>query len=419
MKRLLMSALPALLLVAIASALLAGCQEEDNAPANGTPAATTDGDGGEPPQGVSATEIKLGTHLPLSQTPAAAYAPIADGMRAYFNYINDTEGGVYGRKITLLVGDDHYRASDTLEVVRKLVEQDKVFGIVAGLGESTHFNVWKYLEERNIPDLFISSGIKEWTDPVVRTRFGGNPVYVTEGKMLGQYIAANYPDAKIGLLVQNNEFGEQGEDGIRAGIEGSAVEVVAVEKYEEANFDVTAQTQRLQNAGADVLVAYALPPQAGSLAKTARETLSWNAPIFVSGVNVSDIFIYLAGGAANAEGVTSVVFGRQVYETDQPGVKKLYEVFDRYGVDVNNIAAYGYIIGELTVEGLKRAGPDLTVDSLVDGLESMRGYACSLCLAPVSFSPTDHRPFEIEVYTKVEDGKWVAFGEPVNFESTP
>jgi ABC-type branched-subunit amino acid transport system substrate-binding protein len=406
-------------LLAVAAALLVGCQDDEEPSGNGTSEPTASNGEGGPTQGVSDTEIKLGTHLPLSQTPAAAYAPIADGMRAYFNYINDTQGGVHGRKITLLVGDDHYRPADTLEVVRKLVEQDKVFAIVAGLGEATHFNVWKYLEERNIPDLFVSSGIKAWTEPVVRTRFGGNPVYVTEGEMLGQYIAENYDGMKVGLLIQNNEFGEEGEEGIRAGIEGSTVEIVAVERYEEANFDVTAQTQRLQNEGAEVLVAYALPPQAGSMTKTARETLGWDAPIIVSGINVSDIFIYLAGGAENAEGVTSVVFGRQVYETDQPGVQQLYEVLERYDVEVNNIAAYGYIIGELTVEGLKRAGEDLTVDSLVDALESMRGYPCSLCLAPVSFSPTDHRPFEIEVYTKVEDGRWVAFGEPVNFESTP
>src|SRR3972149_3620736 len=100
--------------------------------------------------GVTDTEIKCGTHLPLSQHPAAVYAPIGDGMRAYFDYINDTEGGVYGRKITLIVGDDHYNPSDTVEVVRKLVEQDKVFAIVAGLGEPTPFTAWKYLEERGV-----------------------------------------------------------------------------------------------------------------------------------------------------------------------------------------------------------------------------------------------------------------------------
>jgi ABC-type branched-subunit amino acid transport system substrate-binding protein len=369
--------------------------------------------------GVTDTEIVFGTHLPLSQSPASAYGPIADGIRAYFDYINDTEGGVYGRKLKLIVGDDHYTPSDTVEVVRKLVEQDNVFAIVAGLGEETHSAVWKYLEERGVPDLFISSGLAKWTDPVVKTRFGGNPVYLQEGQMLGQYVAEHYPGKKLGLLLQNNEFGEDGEKGVRAGIAGSDVQVVDVEKYESVQWDVTAQTQRLKNAGAEVLVAYAIPPPAASLVKTAREVLNWDVPIVVTGVDATELFISLAG-AQNSEGIVSVVFGHTSHETDVPGVRQYLANMAKYApnAEISNITLYGYIMGELTVEGLKRAGHDLTRDSLVTALEGIRGYQCSVCLAPVSFSPTDHRPFEIEVFTKVVNGQWETFGEPIDFETT-
>jgi ABC-type branched-subunit amino acid transport system substrate-binding protein len=203
--------------------------------------------------GVTANEVRFGIHLPLSQSPAAAYGPLADGMRAYFDYVNDAEGGVNGRKVTLIAGDDHYTPSDSIEVVRKLVEQDNVFGIVGGLGEETHEAVWKYLEERKIPDLFISSGLSRWTDPVAKTRFGGNPVYLQESQMLGKYIVDQYDGKKLGLLIQNNEFGQEGERGVRLAIEGTGVSIVAVETYESTQFDVTAQTQRLKNAGAEVL----------------------------------------------------------------------------------------------------------------------------------------------------------------------
>jgi ABC-type branched-subunit amino acid transport system substrate-binding protein len=369
--------------------------------------------------GVTDTEIVFGTHLPLSQSPASAYGPIADGIRAYFDYINDTEGGVYGRKLKLIVGDDHYTPSDTVEVVRKLVEQDNVFAIVAGLGEETHSAVWKYLEERGVPDLFISSGLAKWTDPVVKTRFGGNPVYLQEGQMLGQYVAEHYPGKKLGLLLQNNEFGEDGEKGVRAGIAGSDVQVVDVEKYESVQWDVTAQTQRLKNAGAEVLVAYAIPPPAASLVKTAREVLNWDVPIVVTGVDATELFISLAG-AQNSEGIVSVVFGHTSHETDVPGVRQYLANMAKYApnAEISNITLYGYIMGELTVEGLKRAGHDLTRDLLVTALEGIRGYQCSVCLAPVSFSPTDHRPFEIEVFTKVVNGQWETFGEPIDFETT-
>ena len=401
-----------MLLVVAAGVLalaLSSCAAEDEG---------SSGEGGSAP-GVTDTQITLGTHLPLSNTPAAAYGPIADGMRAYFEYINESEGGVNGRKINLVVGDDHYNPADTVEVVRKLVEQDNVFAIVAGLGEETHLAVWKYLEERGVPDVFISSGLSRWTDPLVKTRFGGNPVYAQEGEMLGRYLAEQYPGKKLGLLLQNNEFGEEGERGIRQGIEGSGIEVAARETYEAVQWDVTAQTQRLKNAGAEVVAVYAIPPPAASLVKTARETLNWDVPIIVTGVNATELFIELAG-AGNAEGIVSVVFGHQVYETDHPGVQRFRENMAKYSPEVtlNNIVLYGYVMAELTVEGLKRAGEDLTRESFVQGLESIRNYQCSVCMTKVSLSESDHRPFEIEVYIKVADGKWEAFGDPVDFEST-
>src|SRR3990170_949879 len=413
-----------LTLAALTAVTLTACGSSEEPPPQGaTPAKPAASPGREPVPGVTDTEIKLGTHLPLSQHPAAAYAPIGDGMRAYFDYINDTEGGVYGRKISINICDDHYNPADTVEVVRKLVEQDKVFAIVGGLGEATHLSVWKYLEERGIPDLFISSGISRWTEPLVRPRFSGNPVYIVEGEMLGRYIAENYNGKKLGLLVQNDEFGWEGEEGIRRGIEGSDVEVVARETYESVQWDVAAQTQRLKGAGAEVLAVYAIPPQGASLVKTAREVLNWDVPIIITGVDAVDLFIQLAG-AENAEGIVSVVFGHMVYETDVPGIRSHYDMMEKYGrgVPVSNFTLYGSSIAYLVVEAFKRAGPDLTRDSFIDGLESMCNYrpdpAFDISMAPISLSPTGHRPFEIETYMRVEAGKWVAFGEPVDFEST-
>lgn len=400
------------LLVAASALLASACA--------GTQDGASGGAGQEAPvPGVTATEIRLGTHMPLSQSPAAAYAPIADGMRSLFDYVNDTEGGVHGRKIVLLVGDDHYSPADTVDVVRRLVEQDEVFAIVSGLGDPTHAAVAGYLEERGVPDLFVASGLARWTDPVVRTRFGGNPVYLQEGEILGQYIAREHDGKKLGLLVENAEGGFEGEEGIRRGIEGSGVEVVAVETYEPIQWDVTAETQRLKNAGAEVIAVYATPPPAASLVRTARTTLDWDAPIVVSGVDATELFIELAG-RENAEGIVSVVFGHQVYETDNPGVQRHFEMMETYSPDVpvSNLTLYGAAMAELLVEGLRRAGPDLTRDSLIDALETIRGVQCDVCLAPVSLSPTDHRPAEIETYVRVVGGKWVPFGAPVDFEST-
>jgi ABC-type branched-subunit amino acid transport system substrate-binding protein len=397
--------------------LLAACGEDKEAEGPATTAAASPA--AEEVPGVTDTTILLGTHLPLSQTLAAAYAPIGDGMRAYFEYINDVEGGVNGRKIEIVVGDDHYNPPDTVEVVRKLVEQDKVFAIVSGLGDETHNAVWKYLEEAGVPDMFIASGVHKWTEPPVKTRFGGIPDYLVEGRMLGVYLVENYDGAKIGVLRENNEFGVDGLAGLNTGLEGSDIEIIADEKCEATVADVTAQTQRIKNAGAEVVVSLAGPVQSASLVKQAREVLAWDVPMLVSGVDASDIFILLAG-AENAEGIISVVFAHQIYETDLPGVQKHIEIINTYApsVEPSNVTLYGATISELMVEALKRAGPDLTRESLVEAAESIRDFTCSICLTPVNMSPTDHRPFEIEVYNKVEGGKWVAFGEPVDFETT-
>jgi len=410
-----------LLLVALMTVAImaAGCGEKEEAEETpgGSPAATQAAN--ETVPGVTDTEIILGSHFALSQSPAAAYAVIMDGMRAYFDYVN-SNGGVHGRKIKLLVGDDHYNPADTMEVVRKLVEQDEIFAMIGSLGESTHTTVWRYLEEQGIPDLFQSSGIVKWTDPVAKTRFGGNPDYHTEGKMLGQYIAQHYDGKKLALLVQNDEFGVDGEAGVRMGLEGSDVEIVARETYESTQWDVTAQTQRLKNANPDVVLAYAIPPPAASLVKVAREVLDWDVPIVVTGVNVSEIFAQLAG-PQNAEGMVSVVFGKQLYQTDDPGVQLHLQIMEDFGQGVppQNYTLYGQAMAEIMVKGLENAGPNLTRESLVDGLESIRDWCCTACMVPVNMSPTDHRPMEMEFYIRMENGQWIPFGDPVSFESTP
>ena len=405
----------------MASALLVACgeEEEPTPPAETTVATPEVFPSPEAVPGVTDTEILLGTHFPLSQTPAAAYAPILDGTRAYFDYIN-SQGGINGRKITMLAGDDHFNPADGAEVIRKLVEQDKVFAIVGGLGDLSHAAVFKYLEEQGVPDFFIGGGTVQFTEPVAKSRFGGNPDYHTEGRMLGQYIAENFPGKKLGLLLENDAFGVDGEEGILMGLEGSGVEVVARETYEPVEWDVTAQTQRLKSANPDVVATYAIPPPAASLVKTAREVLNWDVPIVVTGVVVTDIFIDLAG-AENGEGVVSVVFARQVYHTDDTGVQQHYQIMEEFGhgVPVSNFTLYGQLVAETTVEALKNAGPNLTRESFLEGAEAIRDWCCSVCLTPVNMSPTDHRPFQIEIYIRVEDGKWVTFGEPVNFESTP
>jgi len=267
--------------------------------------------------------------------------------------------------------------------------------------------------------MWVLTGATKWTDPVVKTRFGGNPDYETEGKILGQYIAENHDGQKLGIVAQNDDFGEDGIKGLEAGIEGSEVEIIATERFEATAGDLTAQMQRAKNAGAEVVAVYAVPPQAANSIKVAREVLAWDAPIIITGVSATDITIALAG-PQNIEGVVTVVFSHQIYETEEPGIAKHIEMMQTYEPDVapSNLTVVGMGVAELTVEALKNAGPDLTRDSFVEGAEKICDFTTLAGLVPLSLSPTDHRPYQIEVYARAENGVWATFGEPVNFEST-
>lgn len=406
--------------------LTAACEEEEEEVAEGTPGATPEAtEVAEEVPGVTDTEILLGSDLPLSGLAAAWGNPLSAGMKAYFDYVND-QGGVNGRKIRLIIEDSQYSGPVAAEVVRKMVEQDKIFALIGSLGTAAHSAVWKYLEEQGVPDMWILTGNTKWTEPVARNRFPFLVDYITEGRILGKYIADNYPGKKLGIIAQNDDFGKEGEQGLRLGVEDADMEIV-VEYYEETQSDPIAQVQRMQNAGVDVLATYAMPIQTGNIIKGARETLSWDVPIVTTGVDAVEIVIQLAG-PDNAEGVVSVVFGHQAFETDNPGIAAHHEMMAKYApdVDVSNLTLVGASIAEATVYVLKKAGPNLTRESFLDAAESTCGYVCSFCLVPVNLSPTDHRPTEVEVYVKVEVDrstdpptfKWAPFGEPFGFEST-
>ena len=196
---------------------------------------------------------------------------------------------------------------------------------------------------------------------------------------------------------------------------------MARETDEPTDVDVTAQTQRLRNAGVEVIAAWTHPLQAASLVKTARELLNWDVPIIVTGVDCSDIFIALAG-AENAEGVVSVVFGHQAYESELPGVQKYEKIWEKFGSgeSFSNFALYGESVAEATVRVLEMAGQDLTRGSFLDAAESICNFYCTTCVGfgPWNTSPTDHRINQVEQINIVRNGEWVAVGDTVSFEAT-
>jgi branched-chain amino acid transport system substrate-binding protein len=375
--------------------------------------------------GVTDTEIRIGTLLPLSNTPAAAWGiAISKGMQAYYDYIND-HGGIYGRKIKLFVADNQYSGPAASEAVRKLVEQDDVFALQGSLGTEAESAVYKYLEEQGIPDMYVLTGNSKWTVPVARTRFCGLVDYLTEGRILARYVYQNFNGGKLGILAQNDDYGKEGEQGMRMGLQEQGANVdVTVQYYDATQSEVSAQVQRLKADGVDVMAFWGGPVQAANMIKTARETLSWEVPMIVNGTNALEIVAQL-GGYQNIEGTVSATIGHQAWELDIPGIAARKELMAKYapGVAFDNMSLVGLAVSEGMVGTLKQAGKNLTRDSFLDAAESVCKYMSDTSLVPVSTSPTDHRPIEGEVLvratgTTADTFKWVPFGDVISFEST-
>jgi branched-chain amino acid transport system substrate-binding protein len=301
----------------------------------------------------------------MSNTTATAWGvPLSKGMKAYFDYINDN-GGIYGRKIDFIVGDSQYTGPVASETIRKLVEQDGIFALQGSLGTEAHAAVYKYLEEKGVPDMFILTGNTMWTEPIAKNRFRFLVDYISEGRILGQYIAENYDGKKMGILAQNDDFGKEGEKGLKTGIEdvGATMETTT-EYYDATQTDVTSQMQRLKADGAEVIGFYGMPAQAASGVKAARTTLNWDVPIFITGVNAAQIVGALAG-YENIQGTISVSFGHQSSETDNPGVQQYMEIMKKYSPDtqIESISLTGFGVAQAMVQVLIQAGPDLTRSS--------------------------------------------------------
>jgi len=419
---------PLLLVAVLAAGMLLVLSCKDEKKEEGTPAATTSAAKTPSPgntTGVTDTEIKIGTLLPMSQSAAATWGVgISKGMKAYYDYINDN-GGIYGRKINLIIGDSQYTGPVAIEAARKLVEQEKVFALQGGLGTEADAAVYQYAQGKGVPDAFLLSGETMFTEPLARNRFTFLVDYLSEGRILGQYIADNYNGKKLGILVQNDDFGKQGEEGLKLGIKDrNASMETTTEYYDSTQNDVTAQTQRLKGANVDVIAVYGMPMQAASLIKTARETLSWDVPVLLTGVDAVEIEGALAG-YANIEGTVSVVFGHQAYQTEVPGIAKHHEIMAKYaaGTKPDNLTLTGYSISQAMVQLLIQAGPDLTRESFLDAAESLCQWNCPTCLQPGSYSPTDHRWNQAEVYVKATGSdaatfKWEFFGDTISFEDT-
>jgi len=378
----------------------------------GTAAATpTSASSGQFGPGVTDTEIILGAHAPMSGALGAVYAMIPRATAAYFNYINDTQGGVCGRKIAYKVEDDNYDPAKALEVTRKLVEQDKVLALVGNLGDLPHASAFDYLNDAGVPDLLVSAGAHKygadpqghpWTVQMI-------PDYRMEAGFFGQYISESLPGQKVAVLYENQDFGIDGLAGVKQGLDPSKNQLVAEQPYEATAIDIRSEITNLKNTGAEVAVLYATPGFTGQAIKNA-ERLGWKPQFLASYVNSDDILFQFVGPQL-LDGMITFQALKLAAWRDDPAVAKHYEIMSKYGGPApSNFTIYAQSLGELAVEMLSRACDDLTPQGLMDAIESIQGWKSDLLVEgiDITISDTDHTALDAGRMLRVvvdENGK--------------
>jgi branched-chain amino acid transport system substrate-binding protein len=367
--------------------------------------------------GVTDTEIKIGNTGPYSG-PLSNASPIPLSMKAYFNMIN-AQGGVNGRKITWISYDDGYSPPKTVEMTRKLVEEDIIFLMSGSVGTPTNTAVWRYLNEKEVPQLFPSTGATKWNDPKGHPWTMGFFVsYQAEGHMYAAYILKNRPNAKIAVLYQNDDFGKDYLKGVVDGLGAKAASMIkARATYETTDPTVDSQIIQLQASGCDVLVTIAIP-KFGALAIRKMAEIGWKPLHILNGIASSVGATLKPAGFENAKGIISDNSFKDPTDPqwlNDAGYKQWRSFMDKYypdGDKTDQQTVYGYSIAQTTVQVLKQCGDDLTRENVMKQAANQRNFELPMLLPGVviNTSATDFQMIKQAQMRRFDGERYVPFG---------
>lgn len=318
--------------------------------------------------GVTETTIKLGTYQPLSG-PAASYATLGRTLAAYFKMVND-RGGIHGRKIELLIRDDGYNPANTRLVVKELVEREKVFAFVGGLGTATGLAVMDYLNDGKIPHVAPASGYSGWSNPPKRYIFAQSINYAVESRLLTQYAAEQLKAKKLAIFYQNDPLGKEGLEGVTDMAQKKRVPLVGSISYERTDTDFTSHALKLQRSGADTVLLWAISKATASLLKEAAK-IGYRPQWVSSLVNLDPVMFKLAGEAWEGAIVASPY---TLYDATEAAPYREFMMKYLPNEPIGGFSIGGYAMAEIMAEALRRAGRDLTRERLIEVLETFKNW---------------------------------------------
>ena len=370
--------------------------------------------------GVTPTEIKVGNTNPYSGN-ASAYGTIGKTIAAYFKKVND-EGGVNGRKINFISYDDAYSPPKTVEMVRKLVEQDQVAFVFQTLGTPPNTAIQKYLNQQKVPQLFVATGATKWNDPQnFPWTMGYQPNYQTEGRVYAAYALKHVKDPKIGILYQNDDYGKDYLKGFEDGMGENKKLIVMKQTYEVTDPTIDSQIVNLKNSGANVFFNVTTPKFAAQAIKKANE-IGWKPLHFLNNVSSSLATVLKPAGLEASRDLITALYMKEVTDPqwrNDKGFTEWVAFMKKYypeGALDDQANGFAYNVAILMTQVLKQAGNDLSRENIMKQAANVKNFELPLLLPgiKVNTSPTDFAPIEQEQLAKFDGEKWALFGETID-----
>ncbi|HYI87435.1 MAG TPA: ABC transporter substrate-binding protein [Burkholderiales bacterium] len=369
--------------------------------------------------GASDTEIRIGNTNPYSG-PASAYGTIGKSIAAYFKMVND-QGGINGRKINFISYDDGYSPPRTVEMARKLVEQDQVLFVFQTLGTPSNTAIHKYMNMKKVPQMHVATGATKWNDPKGSPwTMGWQPNYQSEGRIYAQHILKNKPGAKIAVLYQNDDYGKDYLKGFHDGLGDKKGMIVKEVSYEVSDPTVDSQIVQLQASGADVFFNITTPKFAAQAIRKAYD-IGWKPVQYLNNVSIGIGSVLTPAGLEKSVGLITLGYIKEPNDKqfqNDPAIVQWREFMKKYypeGSTIDNLNVYGYSVAATIAQVLKQCGDNLTRDNVMRQAANMKGYRVETLLPGVSISTSsdDFAPIEAGQLQRFDGKEWIRFGEVV------
>lgn len=363
-------------------------------------------------RGVTASEVVFGMHTDLSGVAATYGVSSSNGVKMRFEEINEA-GGVNGRKLKVIVEDQGYQVPKAVQACNKLINRDKVFAFVAPLGTPMNNACFKEEFAAGVPNLFPLSAARSMYEPYERLKFYGAASYVDQIRSGIDYFVKTKGKKAVCVMYQDTDFGKEILEGAEQQTKKLGIKIALATAHKPTDQDFTAPITKLREAGCDLIAMGTIVRDSIVPYTTARKA-GWNDVDFLGSAATYDLVV---GAAPGMEGFYGMGLTEMPYpDSAVPTVKAFVETYKkRYNVDPNIGAVYGYVAADLTYNGLKNAGKDLTLDSFVGGLEAIKNYHDIFNGPPVSFGPNIRQGANSSFLAEVKDGRWTRVTQPLGF----